>query len=98
MSSPFRPKFVLPSASERWFSLFTFHFFLSTFSMQLIINGEARQFENVSTLADLVTALQIKGDRIAIELNRQIVSRAAWPETKLRDGDRLEIVHFVGGG
>lgn len=66
--------------------------------MQLIINGEARQFENVSTLVDLVTALQMKGDRIAIELNQQIVPRAAWPETPLHDGDRLEIVHFVGGG
>jgi thiamine biosynthesis protein ThiS len=66
--------------------------------MQLIINGEARRFEGITTLADLVTALQMKGDRIAIELNQQIVSRAAWPETLLHEGDRLEIVHFVGGG
>jgi thiamine biosynthesis protein ThiS len=40
----------------------------------------------------------MKGDRVAVELNRQIVSRAQWPETALNDGDHLEIVHFVGGG
>ena len=40
----------------------------------------------------------MKGDRVAVELNREIVSRAQWAETSLKDGDRLEIVHFVGGG
>jgi len=40
----------------------------------------------------------MKPDRVAIELNREIVPREQWPETPLHDGDRLEIVHFVGGG
>lgn len=40
----------------------------------------------------------MKGDRVAVELNREIVSRGLWAETTLNDGDHLEIVHFVGGG
>ncbi len=43
-------------------------------------------------------SLGMKPDRVAIELNREIVPRDRWPQTPLRDGDRLEIVHFVGGG
>lgn len=66
--------------------------------MNLIINGESRQFESVPTLAALIEQLGIKGDRVAVELNRDIVPRASWPATPLRDGDKLEIVHFVGGG
>lgn len=67
-------------------------------AMQLIINGEERSFGDVASLAALVEQLGIKGDRVAVELNREIVARTRWPETALRDGDRLEIVHFVGGG
>ena len=66
--------------------------------MTLSINGEARNFDNVSTLADLIDALSLKGDRVAVELNRNIVSRTEWATTSLQDGDKLEIVHFVGGG
>lgn len=66
--------------------------------MTLTINGESRQFENLSTLADLIDALGLKGDRVAVELNHNIVSRPDWPATSLNDGDKLEIVHFVGGG
>ncbi len=66
--------------------------------MQLIINGEERSFGELASLAALVEELGIKGDRVAVELNREIVPRPRWPETPLRTGDRLEIVHFVGGG
>ncbi len=66
--------------------------------MQLIINGEERRFGQLASLAALVEALGIKGDRVAVELNREIVPRSRWTETPLREGDRLEIVHFVGGG
>ncbi len=66
--------------------------------MTLTINGESRNFENLSTLADLVNFLGLKGDRVAVELNRNIVSRPDWPSTPLKEGDKLEIVHFVGGG
>jgi sulfur carrier protein len=66
--------------------------------MRLVINGKEQTFENPLTLSQLVEQLGMKGDRVAVELNREIVSRAQWPETSLNDGDQLEIVHFVGGG
>lgn len=66
--------------------------------MHLVINGKEQIFENRLTLSQLVEQLGMKGDRVAVELNREIVSRAQWPETSLNDGDQLEIVHFVGGG
>ncbi len=66
--------------------------------MRLIINGKEQSFSESLTLVELVEQLGMKGDRVAVELNREIVPRAEWPQTKLNDGDRLEIVHFVGGG
>ncbi len=66
--------------------------------MQLIINGEERTFGALASLAALIEQLGMKGDRVAVELNREIVPRPRWSDTPLRDGDRLEIVHFVGGG
>lgn len=66
--------------------------------MKLTINGEEKSFENVPTLAALIDQLGLKGDRVAVELNRDIVSRSNWNSTALHDGDKLEIVHFVGGG
>ncbi len=66
--------------------------------MKLIINGAERDFPEVSTLSSLVEKLGMKSDRVAIELNRDIVPRDRWSQTNLSDGDRLEIVHFVGGG
>jgi sulfur carrier protein len=71
--------------------------------MNLDINGEARTFANpgpggLFTLAVLVESLGMKSDRVAVELNRDIVPRDRWADTLLKDGDRLEIVHFVGGG
>jgi thiamine biosynthesis protein ThiS len=65
--------------------------------MNLIINGESRSSE-AETLTALVEQLGMKADRVAVELNREIVRRDAWPQTRLKDGDQLEIVHFVGGG
>jgi sulfur carrier protein len=66
--------------------------------MNLVINGEERSFGPSLTLASLVEQLGMKQDRVAVELNRSIVPREQWSETSLSDGDRLEIVHFVGGG
>ena len=65
--------------------------------MRLVINGEERELAG-TTLDALVAELGMKADRVAVELNREIVPRARWSETALHDGDRLEIVHFVGGG
>ena len=66
--------------------------------MRLVINGKEQTFEGELTLAGLVEQLGMKSDRVAIELNREIVPRARWSETQLKDGDQLEVVHFVGGG
>lgn len=65
--------------------------------MNLIINGE-NQVSPAATLTALVEHLGMKADRVAIELNREIVPRDHWSGTELHDGDRLEIVQFVGGG
>lgn len=66
--------------------------------MQLFVNGEAKDCPEPITLAKFIEQLGMKGDRIAVELNREIVPRAQWPDTQLHEADRLEIVHFVGGG
>jgi sulfur carrier protein len=66
--------------------------------MTLHINGVPRDFDAPLLLATLVERLGMKPDRVAIELNREIVAREHWASTTLHDGDRLEIVHFVGGG
>jgi len=66
--------------------------------MRLHINGEDKDFPELPNLAALIEHLGAKSDRVAVELNRDIVPRARWEETPIHQGDRLEIVHFVGGG
>jgi sulfur carrier protein len=66
--------------------------------MKLVINGEEKSFADGLSLSALVEKLGMKPDRVAVELNRDIVSRDRWPSTLLHESDRLEIVHFVGGG
>jgi len=66
--------------------------------MRLVINGDDREFSSVPTLGALLQHLEMKSDRVAVELNRELVPRGQWAATPLRDGDKLEIVHFVGGG
>ena len=69
--------------------------------MKLHINGDERSFDEISpsfTLSALIESLGMKADRVAVELNRDIVPRDRWAATTLHEGDRLEIVHFVGGG
>ena len=66
--------------------------------MKLIVNGEQRELAQVATLSDLIAQLGMKADRVAVELNRELISRERWGVTRLTDGDKLEIVHFVGGG
>ena len=66
--------------------------------MKLRINGEERSFGELASLDALIEQLGMKADRVAVELNREIVARARWADTPVREGDQLEIVHFVGGG
>ena len=70
-------------------------------ALTLIVNGQSRTFESLSeaaSLEQLVGELGLKGDRVAVEHNGEIVPRAGWAATSLSSGDRLEVVHFVGGG
>ena len=69
--------------------------------MQLVINGKECDFPSMppaATVADLIEALSLKGDRVALEHNGAIVRRDSWPTTAVQSGDKFEIVHFVGGG
>jgi len=66
--------------------------------MNLTINGEARAMAPLPHLAALVTALGLDPRTVAIERNREIVPRSAYEQTPVSDGDRIEIVHFIGGG
>ena len=65
--------------------------------MKIVINGQEQTFAP-TTLAQLIEQLGMKQDRVAVELNRDIVPRTKWAETNLAENDHLEIVHFVGGG
>ena len=66
--------------------------------MTLHINGEQRELSDGLTLAALIEHLGMKADRVAVELNLEIAPRTNWQSVQLKNGDKLEIVHFVGGG
>ena len=66
--------------------------------MEIVINGENREVPTRVSLEGLIGLLELQGDRVAVELNREIVRKERWATIQLRDHDRLEIVHFVGGG
>lgn len=65
--------------------------------IEIVVNGE-KQTTEATTVADFVIKSRLRAERVAIELNLEILPRKQWNETQLREGDRLEIVHFVGGG
>jgi sulfur carrier protein len=62
------------------------------------VNGEAREVEENMSLPELVRSLHLKAEQVAIELNKTVVRRAQWESTMLHEADKVEIVHFVGGG
>ena len=66
--------------------------------MKVYVNGELKELSGEPSLSDLVTQLELPAARIAIELNREVVRRGEWGRTMLKAEDRIEIVHFVGGG
>ncbi|MCA3721597.1 sulfur carrier protein ThiS [Phenylobacterium sp.] len=66
--------------------------------MTLVLNGEPRVLDAVSTVADLVAGLGLDPRKVAVERNLEIVPRSVYDTTGLVDGDRIEIVHFIGGG
>ena len=66
--------------------------------LRVFINGESKEISGTPSLAELINQLDLPVTRIAIELNREVVRRNEWSSTMIRDEDRIEIVHFVGGG
>lgn len=66
--------------------------------MQIEVNGETREVADRIALIDLIRELELAPERVAIELNKKVVRRIDWPATSVAEGDRIEIVHFVGGG
>jgi thiamine biosynthesis protein ThiS len=66
--------------------------------LRVYINGESRELSGEVSLAELIEQLDLPAARIAVEVNRDVVRRGDWGSTVLRDEDRVEIVHFVGGG
>lgn len=66
--------------------------------MEIVLNGERREAPEGCTLLGLLESLGVDPARVAVELNGSIVKRAAWAETALAAGARVEVVHFVGGG
>ena len=67
-------------------------------SMRVFINGESQELSGKPSLADLIAQLELPAARIAVELNREVVRRSDWSVTMLNENDRVEVVHFVGGG
>jgi thiamine biosynthesis protein ThiS len=66
--------------------------------MRVYVNGEVREVSGSPSLSELITQLELPATRIAVELNREVVRRNDWSGTMLNEDDRVEIVHFVGGG
>jgi len=66
--------------------------------MKIIINGETKEFEKELTLEDIIISLGLEGKVMAAAVNMEIVKQDKWSETVLHDGDKLELLDFVGGG
>ena len=66
--------------------------------MRIKVNGETKEVDEGTTLQRLVEQLSLAPDRLAVELNYEVIRRAQWPGVTLSEGDRVEVVHFVGGG
>jgi len=66
--------------------------------MRVFVNGETMEIAKPLKLHDLLTRLDMPAQRIAVEVNRAVVRRQNWETTEIMDDDKIEIVHFVGGG
>lgn len=66
--------------------------------MRVYINGESREVAEYLRLSELIILLELPSLRIAVELNRKVMRRTEWEDTELANDDRIEVVHFVGGG
>ena len=66
--------------------------------MKVTINGEIKELESEVTLDRLLELFSLPSQRVAVEVNREVVRKQAWHSTVVHDDDRIEVVHFVGGG
>jgi len=66
--------------------------------MKVFINGETREIPNEVNLSELLKNLSLPSERIAIELNEEVVRKKDWENVRVADADKIEIIHFVGGG
>jgi sulfur carrier protein len=66
--------------------------------MRIIVNGTAQEVAEAETLTELLERLGLTGKRLALDVNREIIPRSQHAERRLRAGDRVEIVHAIGGG
>lgn len=66
--------------------------------MKVFINGETKEFVGEINLSELLKRLSLPSERIAIELNKEVVRKKDWESVKVSDADKIEVIHFVGGG
>ncbi len=66
--------------------------------MKVFINGKTKEFPNQINLLELLKRFSLPQERIAVELNKEVVRRKDWETIKINDADKIEIIHFVGGG
>lgn len=71
---------------------------METKTVEIVINGNPRAVAEGSSVLELLGTLELEPERVAIELDREILKRDRWADRRLMGGERLEIVHFVGGG
>ena len=67
-------------------------------SMRILLNGETRELAGEMSLTELLRSFELSEKRVAVELNREVVRRADWPTTTVAADDKVEVIHFVGGG
>lgn len=66
--------------------------------MQITLNGETKQLEGEVSLDRLLELFSLPSQRVAVELNKEVVAKKDWAQTTVKDSDQIEVVHFVGGG
>ena len=69
-----------------------------TKKIKIILNGKTRSFQKITSVYDLMRSLKISPDKVAIELNKEIINKKMIKSLYLKNKDKIEIVHFIGGG
>lgn len=66
--------------------------------MKVLLNGETKEISGELNLSELLKQFSLPSERVAIELNKEVVRKKDWENVRIADGDQLEVIHFVGGG